>query len=335
MEASANFLSACQSPPQAGAVPARWFVYQSIRPPAEGRLSTSAKATKTRASHVKWLRLLQDRMAELMLHDASLTDAIEFVMLKESLRAGWSPQTLARYLAAIVGAFADIPLYSTTRWPLLLNQCPCFRACLKAADAAARAAPPTRNIPPMSLDNVMAILAAEPDPATRALIILSWVTCGRLGDIAQLTVGNVRVSRRPDCTKLSVRFMAGKTVRKGDPYTVDTQLSPEWATEIEVFLAGRAPTESVFPLVSDSRDGVTARGTTAIRRVCPDQEARSLRRGALQTLAAADAKIETLLLFSGHKTPKTLYRYLNWGQVESGTAAAAAVHAAALLPARH
>ena len=44
-------------------------------------------------------------------------------------------------------------------------------------------------------------------------------------------------------------------------------------------------------------------------------EARSLRRGSLQTLATKGATHEQLMHFSGHKTLASLLRYLNWGSI--------------------
>ena len=42
-------------------------------------------------------------------------------------------------------------------------------------------------------------------------------------------------------------------------------------------------------------------------------EARSVRRGSLQTMALAGVPLETLILYSGHTNEKTLLRYLGWG----------------------
>jgi hypothetical protein len=53
----------------------------------------------------------------------------------------------------------------------------------------------------------------------------------------------------------------------------------------------------------------------ALRRSHPELEQRSLRRGALQTLACAPGITDELLMeFSGHTRVATLRRYLNWGK---------------------
>jgi integrase len=307
-------------------------VYLPIQGPRPHSLGNSAKAIATRKLHLRLLRLVQDRMAEQMLHDCPLPQAIEYVMLREAVEHDWHATTLSRYLAALQGAFTDLPLYSKELWSINLQSDPFYRAAIKAADAAARSAIPSRVIMAMTKDDVVAILAQEHDPTIRSMLILAWVTAGRLGDVAQLAAADVRVKETVDgTTPCSITFRRGKTIPKRGPYTVDTLLSPQWAEEVKAFLATRTLSDRIFSETA-SPGGVVASATAAIRRARPNLEARSLRRGSLQTMATNNAKLEALLLYSGHKSVTTLYRYLNWGQVQSGTAAEAAVHAAALLP---
>ncbi len=53
----------------------------------------------------------------------------------------------------------------------------------------------------------------------------------------------------------------------------------------------------------------------ALRRAHPDLEQRSLRRGAIQTLAATGLSDEELLKYSGHTNVQMLRRYLNFGKL--------------------
>jgi hypothetical protein len=283
------------------------------------------------------LRLLQDRMAELLLHDCPLPQAIEFALMKEAIVFSWHPSTLARYLAAVQGAFTDLPLYSQEIWSINLSSDPHFRAALKAADAAARQTPASREIVGMTKDDIVRILELEPNPTVRSFIIITWVTAGRLGDVAQLCARDVRfppptASQSPASLPISVTFRKGKTVPRRGPYTVDSQVTLAWADEVKAFLAGTQPSDPLFTSETASAGGVVAKGTAAFRRANPVFESRGLRRGALQTLARSGIPLDLLMLNSGHKQVSTLYRYLNWGQVSSGTAAAAAGHATALLP---
>jgi integrase len=331
-----DFRAACQSPPQAGAVPVRWFLYVALQEPRGHTLANSAKAIATRKLHLRMLRLLQDRMAELFLHDCPLPAAIEFALMKEAIVFSWHPSTLARYLAAVQGAFTDLPLYSEEIWSINLSSDPHYRAALKAADAAARQAPASREIVGMSKDDIVRILELEPSPTVRSFIILTWVTAGRLGDVAQLCARDVRfpppTTPHSAALPISITFRKGKTVPRRGPYTVDSQVTQAWATEVKAFLAGTQPSDPLFTSATASAGGVVAQGTAAFRRANPVFESRGLRRGALQTLARSGIPLDLLMLYSGHKQVSTLYRYLNWGQVSSGTAAAAAGHATALLP---
>lgn len=49
-------------------------------------------------------------------------------------------------------------------------------------------------------------------------------------------------------------------------------------------------------------------------------ELRSIRRGALQTMALAGATDQTLLEFSQHRDPQMLHRYLDWGSTRTNAA---------------
>ena len=49
------------------------------------------------------------------------------------------------------------------------------------------------------------------------------------------------------------------------------------------------------------------------RKVDKTMEARSIRRGSLQTMASAGVPNADLMRYSGHSSERTLLRYLNWG----------------------
>ena len=70
----------------------------------------------------------------------------------------------------------------------------------------------------------------------------------------------------------------------------------------------KSPTDSVCSMsdVDIVRDALKAHNKTF--------DLRSLRRGALQSLAASGCHSDTLLIFSGHTTKKSLLRYLGWGE---------------------
>jgi integrase len=153
---------------------------------------------------------------------------------------------------------------------------------------------------------VVKAIEQEPVLQTQVAMILSWFTAARCGCVLQLHAVDVELTD----TGLSVRFRRGKSVRVRGPYTVHTPRLPEQlANKIRSWLEERAG-RSLFP----STKGVGIK--LALRRAHPELEQRSLRRGALQTLACAPGMTDALLMeFSGHTQVTTLRRYLNWGKV--------------------
>jgi hypothetical protein len=134
--------------------------------------------------------------------------------------------------------------------------------------------------------------------------------------------------------ELSITFRRGKGVKARGPYTVHT-LVGEWATLIKQWMPSHGP---LWPK-AHTEYGRTVLGTKVkecLRRGDDScdvlLEQRSLRRGALQTMAAKGVAEDVLLHFSGHTNSQQLWRYLGWGQYRGdmrvrGVSAAAALWA--------
>lgn len=119
----------------------------------------------------------------------------------------------------------------------------------------------------------------------------------------------------------------GKGVLFRGPYTVHTLLPVRQAKVAANLLAPLRSHQRLFPTPTPTHKAVLA----ALRARNLTLEVRSLRRGALQTLALTTPE-DLLLNFSGHTNVKTLRRYLGWGRI-LGTVAQATTRAAiALLP---
>jgi hypothetical protein len=78
---------------------------------------------------------------------------------------------------------------------------------------------------------------------------------------------------------------------------------------VRQWLEQRATSVWVFP----TPDALGPQVRQALRAVDPALEQRSLRRGALLTMAAAGVSEAVLLEFSGHTTGRMLRRYLGFG----------------------
>ena len=147
---------------------------------------------------------------------------------------------------------------------------------------------------------------------------LGWLTCARIGCIAQLRREDVVLHQSGN---VSVTFRRGKAVRSRGPYTVHSRVPGQWRQLLNNQLQHNHPFTTSSAQVRD-----------ALRTVDRRLEQRSLRRGALQTLARAGVEEHDLLHFSGHTTLAMLRRYLDWGRVNNRRAEQQANYADALAP---
>ena len=152
-------------------------------------------------------------------------------------------------------------------------------------------------------------------------MLLTWLTCGRGGDVLLLKPKDAE----EHATGLRVSFWRGKTVKTRGPYTVFTQMPPEeFLEDWKAHVQQATRNQFLFQGVKGEQIKI------ALRRVNPRLEQRSLRRGALQTLAATNISDEKLLHYSGHTNVTMLRRYLDFGKV-SGEGATLSRAAAALV----
>ena len=115
-----------------------------------------------------------------------------------------------------------------------------------------------------------------------------------------------------DQQKVMITFCRGKTVAKRGAYTVSSYIPTTTdASPAKHYLTTRQGTalSPLFPSITGRAIKQALRSSTGDQLL----EQRSLRRGALQELAAQGMALTTLLLFSGHKTTEMLLRYLGHG----------------------
>lgn len=143
-------------------------------------------------------------------------------------------------------------------------------------------------------------------------LTLWWTTAARPGDAIYLDFRDMR--QQGNNGEVSIKFLKGKGVNLRGPYTVHTALPKPWMKHKHWILQdiGR----EIVP--EDQVEHVQKLTLLALRKVDTELEARSIRRGAIQTLAAAGATDDTLMMFSGHKSVATLHRYLDWGLAHRG-----------------
>lgn len=156
-------------------------------------------------------------------------------------------------------------------------------------------------------DQVRKAITKTKDDAQAMALLLGWLTAARLRCIRRIQKD--RIIDTPE--SLSITFVEGKTVKLIGPYTVHAQpIPPEFRERWQAYLATRQ--HVIFPRRLTGNDL-----KEAIRKADPQLEQRSLRRGALQTMAANGVSEETLMRYSGHTQVGTLRRYLNWNAINS------------------
>ena len=131
---------------------------------------------------------------------------------------------------------------------------------------------------------------------TAVVLIVAWATAARIGDAVRLQAEDI--SLHP----ARVRFRAGKGVaQRGQAYTVWTTFG-QWNKKIKSAIRSKPG-----PIVQEcQREAVKKQIRDVLREVVPQAELRSVRRGALQTMAKSGVNLDIIMMFSGHKRRETL-----------------------------
>ena len=289
--------------------------------PTAHPLSSMAWRRTTLLGHRRAIRhLLNDHAsADIRILNAPLIPAILELVSRRRHSKKWSWTTTLRTLAEIAGALRNLPI-SQGIPSLELSNDQQWAAAIRGVAGRAKAERP--RVPrPISAEQVQQALQAEPKRHIRLLLATTWLCCGRTGDCRQLHSEDLALNG----DTLTVTFRRGKTIEKRGPFSLHTTFPAGWRNLLEipdgdVTWAAQLAKASVQDVLK------------AVRRVAADLENRSIRRGALQTLASAGVSEELLMLFSGHTSIDTLRRYLAWGAVGAAKKAAMSSAASALAP---
>ncbi len=228
---------------------------------------------------------------------------------------------MARNMGTAIGAIAHLPLYSTCPAGMNLCQSPIFSKALRCAERKAKEENARTPIA-ATAEDVDKALPLAPNDAARAMLIIAWQTTMRLGDVAQLTRDDILLSpmTAPATARsgisMRVIFRNSKTGPVIGKHTVHAFLPARWTSIVTEYIGKYTGDQALFPMTTPKLSTIKA-AVNALKSV-PDRnylEARSLRRGALQTLAVMGATHEQLCHFSGHKNIASLLRYLNWGSI--------------------
>lgn len=255
-------------------------------------------AKTTHKEHLRYMLLVAHRMRQ---PEAPLAEAIIDTLERLRTDRSWRWSSTLKAAAMIHGALRVLPLYFEDTLPVNLNCYPVWVQAMRSFGLKTKEEKPNQP-KPATWEQVRVAVEKASTPELAAAITIAWLTAARMGCVLQLENSDVKIAGN----EVSVTFYRGKGVRSRGPYTVHTAASNEQLAIIKPLLTARA--KRLFPARLKGEHV-----KKALRVADPRLEQRSLRRGALQRLAATGLDLDTLMRFSGHTQVKTLQRYLNWG----------------------
>jgi integrase len=277
--------------------------FLQLPPAVINSISAAGVVPATRDGHRRLLRLLATMPT--VYQAMTLSTAIVMFLEEERAKRHWRYSTRLKYQASCQGALAALPLYRKGALPIRLQDCPTWIAAMRRAAAQCRTEVPTQAKTATTAKVTAAIALCKSLPV-RVAMILAWALAGRVGDVLRLRREDVVLA---DDGQLTATYRQHKTLLSRGPYAVKTRVTPVHMALVRQWLEQRATSVWVFP----TPDALGPQVRQALRAVDPALEQRSLRRGALLTMAAAGVSEAVLLEFSGHTTGRMLRRYLGFG----------------------
>ncbi|KPA78423.1 TATE DNA Transposon [Leptomonas pyrrhocoris] len=334
---------------EAEACPRNWFLF-STKPPHVSQLAWNAVRPDTREHHLRWLARIKAMSSE-RLRMSLPCACIDLIMATARARR-WKWATTSKAFAGVAGALRDLPLYSTQRRGIRLQDDPEWRSAFGSVQRYMRESVP--DAPPfLTLQQVRSVLDRLRLPHPRAALFLAmmWGFAARACDIATLRAKDVTVfpsngpPPQPEGApplsmrqrkaadpglRVTITVRRGKGAKKRGPYPVPSVLTREMGAVLQELLVQRRPSEELFAPHTEQLRRLVA---SELGRVLKGAQLPSVRKGALRCMAEAGVPSRDLMVISGHAKPTTLLRYLGYGQQPTAEAEAARAGASrALFP---
>lgn len=144
------------------------------------------KAALTRQRHRReLLRMVTQFPSEL--HQLPLAEALVrwYGQRFEDANGRWSWSTLHREMANAAGALADLPVYTNKPLGVSLGDSPAWAEAMRYAEQKAKETQPF-NQPAALVAEIFQAVDKEASPRIKAVLILTWLTGGRVGDVLAL-----------------------------------------------------------------------------------------------------------------------------------------------------
>lgn len=297
-------------------------------PPDATDLSWKGLSAPTRSSHMRMLGLVRVSLVQMPdLASLPIPMVCQRVMARTSEALRWKPSTALKNAATLQGAMSRLDQYTTNHMrPIKLSEFSLWADFLRYLTKQDRMH--AARIPRAATTEEIRILVArfikDGRHAMAVLAIFCWTHAARPGDVWKLLREDVTVTAE----RVTITWRRGKVVSSRGPYSTFA-VPGEYVDFLLSFLHSLAPKDPIF-----TGPWRTNNLLRALRTVSPTLELRSLRRGALQTLAACGISEDLLMIFSGHASVTTLRRYLGWRPAEE-IATRCQEAAQALLPIRN
>lgn len=284
-------------------------------------LAQGGMNTQTRAAHVRMLKIIgKAALSTPPIRRFAEQEAATFItrtITKTAAARKWKWSTQESAMGQMAGALKCVGHYIPglpleTSWRI--SDAPSWSLAMKKVGTKRAAAIP-QQAQVLSAEQVLDVCKKAPKE-TAAIIALTWITCGRTAGTVQIRGDDVQLM--PD-DSVAITLRRGKTIKQRRvPHTIHTKMGAFKPFIHRTLMDKQGTSEFLFPAENrEARQTKVTRVLKAIREYTKDPSYRnnSLRRGALQCLAAAGASTETLLAFSGHSTEETLRIYLQFGRL--------------------
>ncbi len=262
--------------------------------------------------------------------ELSLVNALDALEEKR----GWASPTTKKTLAqTLFGALERLDQYTSSQLPSLRlgleKESSWTDANRKWMKDVCGHSPSLEEV---TMEDIMQILTpGKTSLGAAALLILCWSSTGRpfnwLNVKREDLVLKVCEDEKGGCD-LQITWRHHKTVGTRGAFTTHSWMPTIWFQKLKKWIDSvKGP--YLFPMKLWGK--ITTDLKLALKQQNPNYDLKALRRGSLSTMARAGVPLETLKLFSGHKSDAMLLRYLRFGanagdQQKRSRAAAMTLH---------
>lgn len=253
------------------------------------------------------LVLARGQCAHLTLPQALVT-AIEKLSQKRQWKA---PTALLSNGANLLAAMSRLDQYAPPMKPVQLNQFSEWRDAMSTwTRQAFQYQPQVTEVTKQQIQEILPNCTT----ASKVLLITSWLHAARVGNVFGLRKDNLHFT--PQASGLvdwAITWNSAKTTKKVGPYTTHSCIPNDWYELVQRWLSRNKGTQPLFPM--DRQKQMLGEIRTQLRQHNRKHDLRSIRRGALCAMAKEGTPIETLLVFSGHRSVDMLLRYIQRGRM--------------------